>query len=94
MKLWLSAALLSLTVAVTANSDDQHVLQESLQTYPGFDLDLNALRWVQLEGQDLMLRTELEKVGSPLLLFVAHYTHMILTTQINLKAAGVKFFDM
>ena len=78
MKLWLSAALLSLTVAVAANSDDQHVLQESLQTYPGFDLDLNALRWVQLEGQDPMLMTELEKVGSPLPLFVAHYTHMTL----------------
>ena len=58
-------ALLSLTaVAVTAYSDDQSILQESLQTYPGFDLDLSALRWVQLEGQEPVLMTELEKVGS------------------------------
>ena len=56
-------ALLSLTaVAVTAYSDDQSILQESLQTYPGFDLDLSALRWVQLEGQEPVLMTELEKV--------------------------------
>lgn len=56
-------ALLSVTVAVTAYSDDQSVLQEPLQTYPGFDLDLSALRWVELEGQEPMLMTELEKVG-------------------------------
>ena len=56
-------ALLSLTaVAVTAYSDDQSILQESLQTYPGFALDLSALRWVQLEGQEPVLMTELEKV--------------------------------
>ena len=76
MKLWLSVALLSLTVAVMGNSDDQHVLQESPQTYPGFDLDLNALRWVQLEGQDPVRMTELEKVGSLLPLFVVHYTRV------------------
>ena len=32
------------------------------QSYPGFHLDLNALRWVELEGQEPVLMTELEKV--------------------------------
>lgn len=64
MKFRSLVALLSVVVAVTANSDDQSILQESLQTYPGFDLDLSALRWVQLEGREPVLMTELEKVGS------------------------------
>ena len=36
---------------------------ESLpQSYPGFDLDLNAQRWVQVDGKEPVLMTELEKV--------------------------------
>lgn len=31
-------------------------------SYPGFDLDLNQLRLVQLEGQDPVWMTELQKV--------------------------------
>lgn len=37
---------------------------EDFADYPGFDLDLNALRLVQLEGQDPVWMTELEKVGT------------------------------
>jgi len=45
-----------------------------LPTYPGFDLDLNALRFVQLESGDAVWMTELEKI--------------------QMKAQGVKFFDI
>jgi leucyl aminopeptidase len=45
-----------------------------LPTYPGFDLDLNALRFVQLESGDAVWMTELEKI--------------------QIKAQGVKFFDI
>ena len=51
-------------MAAAARNDEQIPLQNSLQTHPGFDLDLGALRWVQLEGQDPVLMTELEKVSS------------------------------
>ncbi|EPT01217.1 hypothetical protein FOMPIDRAFT_1120705 [Fomitopsis schrenkii] len=73
---WQSLLVIVTFAAIAAaHSDDQSILyHKSLQTYPGFDLDLNALRWVQLEGQDPVLMTELEKI--------------------NLKAAGVKFFDI
>ncbi|TFY69933.1 hypothetical protein EVJ58_g152 [Rhodofomes roseus] len=67
-------AIISLAAVGAAYSDDQITLQNSAQTHPGYDLDLGAVRWVQLEGQDPVLMTELEKI--------------------NLKAAGVKFFDV
>ncbi|KZT64481.1 Zn-dependent exopeptidase [Daedalea quercina L-15889] len=67
-------SLISLVVVATAHKDGQTALQSPLQSYPGFDLDLSALRWVQLEGQDPVMMTELEKI--------------------NLKAAGIKFFDV
>ena len=75
MRPWLLVALLSVIVVATAHSDDQSVLQEPLQTYPGFDLDLSALRWVQLEGQDPVLMTELEKVRVPHPFCPALYSH-------------------
>ncbi|EPT03561.1 hypothetical protein FOMPIDRAFT_1115220 [Fomitopsis schrenkii] len=74
MKLQSLLPIISLVVAAAAHNDEQITLEKPLQTYPGFDLDLGALRWVQLEGQDPVLMTELEKI--------------------NLKAAGVKFFDI
>ncbi|KZT72590.1 peptidase [Daedalea quercina L-15889] len=67
-------AIISLVVAAAAHKNDQITFQNPLQSYPGFDLDLGALRWVQLEGQDPVTMTELEKI--------------------NLKAAGIKFFDI
>ncbi|KAI0729965.1 peptidase [Fomitopsis betulina] len=74
MKFQLLFAGIAFATVAAAYRDDQYILQESLQTYPGFDLDLDALRWVQLEGQEPVLMTELEKI--------------------NLKATGVRFFDI
>jgi len=42
--------------------DDQIPLGQIQTTYPGFDLDLNSLRLVQLEGKDPVWMTELEKI--------------------------------
>jgi bacterial leucyl aminopeptidase len=38
------------------------VALESYSNHPDFDLDLNELRLVQLEGQDPVWMTELDKV--------------------------------
>ena len=57
-------AVICFVVAAAAHKDDQIAFQNPLQAYPGFDLDLSALRWVQLEGQDPVMMTELEKVSS------------------------------
>jgi len=49
-----------------ANDGSQVQLQfsaEDFANYPGFDLDLNELRLVQLEGRDPVWMTEYEKVG-------------------------------
>ena len=64
MKFLSPLAIISLVVAAAAHNNEQITLKNSLQTYPGFDLDLDGLRWVQLEGQDPVLMTELEKVSS------------------------------
>lgn len=64
MKFQLLFAGIAFATVAAAYRDDQYILQESLQTYPGFDLDMDALRWVQLEGQEPVLMTELEKVSS------------------------------
>lgn len=63
----LATCLLPLVyIAVAACfQNEQVLLDNSLQTYPGFDLDLNELRWVQLEGEAApVLMSELEKVLS------------------------------
>lgn len=65
-------ALLSLVSLATATplalvSNNEQVpfsnLEEHITSYPGFDLDLNAKRLVQLEGQEPVWMTELEKVS-------------------------------
>ena len=43
--------------------DDQIPLRQTETTYPGFNLDLNSPRLVQLEGNDPLWMTELEKVA-------------------------------
>ncbi|OSX59187.1 hypothetical protein POSPLADRAFT_1059399 [Postia placenta MAD-698-R-SB12] len=61
----LATCLLPLVyIAVAACfQNEQVLLDNSLQTYPGFDLDLNELRWVQLEGEAApVLMSELEKI--------------------------------
>ncbi|KZP30643.1 peptidase [Athelia psychrophila] len=76
-------ALLSLVSLATATplafiSNNEQVpfsnLEEHITSYPGFDLDLSAERLVQLEGQEPVWMTELEKI--------------------QIKAQGVKFFDI
>lgn len=66
----LSLACLALAIpfysSESANDGSQVQLQfpaEDFTNYPGFDLDLNELRLVQLEGRDPVWMTEYEKVG-------------------------------
>lgn len=60
------ALLLSLVSIISATpflyDSEQIPLKADGLTHPGFDLDLNALRLVQLEGQPPVWMTELEKV--------------------------------
>ncbi|TCD71301.1 Leucine aminopeptidase 1 [Steccherinum ochraceum] len=42
---------------------DQQPLDMHAQTYPGFDINLNELRLVQLEGQEPVWMSELEKIN-------------------------------
>ncbi|KAJ3514567.1 hypothetical protein NLJ89_g2305 [Agrocybe chaxingu] len=53
-------ALVSLVAATPITYNDQIPLKQP--TYPGFDLDLNAHRLVQMEGQAPVWMTELEKI--------------------------------
>lgn len=55
-------ALVSLVSATPLLYNDQLPLNAEATTYPGFDLDLNALRLVQMDGQAPVWMTELEKV--------------------------------
>lgn len=67
------AFLLSIASLGGANpiaQGDQIPLKQTETTYSGFDLDLNSLRFVQLEGKDPVWMTELEKV----VLLVSLYT--------------------
>ena len=65
----LSLACLALAIPfyTSENAGEEQVqFQFSLgdyANYPGYDLDLNALRLVQLEGRAPMWMTEYEKVG-------------------------------
>ncbi|GBE89559.1 peptidase [Sparassis latifolia] len=75
MKTLALLSFVTLSVAsVLFNGDAQVPLGGLPLSYPGFDLDLNELRWVQLEGHEPVLITELDKI--------------------NLKAQGVRFFDV
>ena len=62
------------------------------QTHLRYDLDLNSLRLVQLEGKDPAWMTEIEKVG--FFLCSSSITDHLPAAQIQLKAQGFKFFDM
>lgn len=62
------AFLLSIGSLAGANpigfaQDDQTPLIQTEITHPGYDLDLNSLRLVQLDGKDPVWMTELDKVG-------------------------------
>lgn len=66
--------IISLAVATSFsfNENEQIPFGTNLQeTYPGFDLDLSELRWVELEGQAPVLMSELEKVISMPTLYLA-----------------------
>jgi leucyl aminopeptidase len=59
----LLAFLLSIgSLGIGFAQDDQIPLRQTETTYPGFNLDLNSLRLVQLEGKDPLWMTELEKI--------------------------------
>lgn len=62
------------------------------QTPLGYDLDLSSLRLVQLEGNDPVWMTEIEKVGFSI--SSSSITNPWPATQIQVKAQGFKFFDM
>ena len=78
----LSILLLSLACLVVANPlspsfDDHQVPLGAKDGYPGFDLDLNAQRLVQMEGQAPVWMSELKKVLSlipPIYFFSASYS--------------------
>lgn len=55
-------SLVSLIAATPLAYEGQTPFNAQTPTYPGFDLDLNARRLVQLEGQEPVWMTELEKV--------------------------------
>jgi bacterial leucyl aminopeptidase len=64
MNLKLLVFLLSIgSLGIGFAQDDQIPLRQTETTYPGFNLDLNSLRLVQLEGSDPLWMTELEKVA-------------------------------
>ena len=65
---------------------------EDDQTPLRYDLDLNSLRLVQLEGKDPVWMTEIEKVGFSLC--SSSTTYHWPATQLQVKAQGFKFFDM
>ena len=90
MNLKLFALLLSISSLGKANpigfaQDDQAPL--------GYDLDLNSLRLIQLEGKDPVWMTEIEKVCFSIR-SSSVTDHRSSATQIQVKAQGIKFFDM
>lgn len=80
----LSISSLGIANPIEFAQDDQAPL--------GYDLDLNALRLVQLEGKDPVWMTEIEKVGFSI--SSSSITDHWPATQIQVKAQGSKFFDM
>jgi len=68
------SAAVSTPLAFGENGQVHFEVDNLPPSYPGFDLDLNALRWVQVDGKAPERMTELQKI--------------------NLKAAGIKFFDV
>jgi hypothetical protein len=60
------ASLLCFVTLIVATpviqNEKQVTFNAQTATYPGFDLDLNALRLVEMEGQAPVWMTELDKV--------------------------------
>jgi leucyl aminopeptidase len=65
--------------------------QSSFEVHPGFNLDLNALRLVELDGHQRVWMTELEKVWPGMLHHICRINN---SKKIQAKARGVKFFDV
>lgn len=63
------------------------------ETMCPYELDMNSLRLVQLEGKDPVWMTENEKVGFSLCGVLVPTDHWP-ATKIQVKAQGFKFFDM
>ena len=55
-------SLVSLVSTTPLVYNEQFPLGTQQESYPGFDLDLNAVRLVQMEGESPVWMTELEKV--------------------------------
>jgi len=57
-------SFVSLVAATPLAYNEQLPLGVQQTSYPGFDLDLNALRLVQMEGESPVWMTELEKINA------------------------------
>lgn len=97
----LSAILLLFCCLVTAGplsgliDSTQSILDSALPEHPGFDLDLQELRLVQLHPQEEPVwLTELQKVGLQVPAPAATYLYLHDAVQIQVKAQGIKFLDM
>ncbi|THH33775.1 hypothetical protein EUX98_g418 [Antrodiella citrinella] len=93
MKLSVLLAFVGYAVSFAAAEGGQKPFGIQEQQYPGFDLNLDELRLVQLEGQEPVWMSELEKVTNTPVLNSSLVTLSRLL-QINLKAQGVHFFDV
>lgn len=90
----LSLACIAIATPLSNGESDQAPFNAELMTsYPGFTLDLNAQRLVQIEGQKPVWMTELAKVYSGCLVPLSIVDRLIFA-QIRAKAQGIKFFDM
>ena len=62
----ISLAFLAVAIASPSYRNEQVPLgglEDRITTVPGYDVDLNAQRLVQMEGQEPVWMTELEKVS-------------------------------
>lgn len=75
MKAIFSLVLASIATALPVF--EQIPINAELATFPGFDLDLNAQRLVQLEGQAPVWMTELEKVNSDCPIYHSQCKHLL-----------------
>lgn len=69
-------SFVSLIAATPLKHGGQTPFSNETPIYPGFDLDLDALRLVQLEGQSPVWMTELEKARVPTLSSQSFRTHV------------------
>jgi hypothetical protein len=66
--------------------------QATFDIHPGFNIDLNSQRLVELEGHQRVWMSELEKVS--LVSHSPHVTCALKSEKIQAKARGIKFFDV